>query len=44
MNCQHAGCRCQVEQGQQYCGDYCRQHATEGHEEHACECGHPDCM
>lgn len=43
MNCQHAGCKCQVDEGQQFCGDYCRQHSTEEHEEHACECGHPAC-
>jgi hypothetical protein len=45
MNCQHAGCTCTVEQGQEFCGDYCREHAAGGgHETHACECGHPGCM
>jgi hypothetical protein len=45
MNCQHAGCRCQVEQGQEFCSDHCREHAgMADHGEHACECGHAACM
>jgi hypothetical protein len=45
MNCQHMGCRCQVEPGQELCGDYCREHASDAsHEEHVCECGHDACM
>jgi hypothetical protein len=44
MNCQHMGCRCQAEQGEEFCGDYCRQHAGDAvHEEHVCECGHDAC-
>jgi hypothetical protein len=43
MNCEHQGCKCQVEEGQQFCSDYCREHAGAGHEEHRCECGHPAC-
>jgi hypothetical protein len=45
MDCQHEGCLCQVEGGQQFCSDYCRAHA-EGtqHAEHVCECGHPACQ
>jgi hypothetical protein len=45
MNCGHEGCTCQVEAPDQFCSDYCREHA--GHtpgEGHACECGHPDCQ
>jgi hypothetical protein len=44
MNCQHMGCRCQAEQGEDFCGDYCREHAGNAvHEEHTCECGHDAC-
>jgi hypothetical protein len=43
MNCEHAGCKCQVAEGQKFCSDYCRGHAGEGHEAHACDCGHPAC-
>ena len=44
MNCQHEGCTCQVEAGQEFCSDYCRDHASEtGHGAHACGCGHPGC-
>jgi len=43
MNCEHEGCKCQAEAGQQFCSDYCREHASEQHESHSCECGHPDC-
>lgn len=44
MNCGHQGCTCQVEQGQEFCGDYCREHAGhQDHDTHACECGHPGC-
>jgi hypothetical protein len=44
MNCQHMGCRCQAEQGEEFCGDYCREHSGDAvHEEHMCECGHDAC-
>jgi hypothetical protein len=44
MNCQHMGCMCMVEPGQEFCGDYCREHAADpAHEGHRCECGHPAC-
>jgi hypothetical protein len=46
MNCQHVGCRCQVESADGYCCEYCREHGThaEGADDHACECGHDPCM
>ncbi|HEX2425322.1 MAG TPA: hypothetical protein VHM47_05505 [Actinomycetota bacterium] len=44
MNCEHMGCMCLVEPGQDFCSDHCRQHASDPtHEEHRCECGHPAC-
>jgi hypothetical protein len=44
MNCQHMGCGCEAEQGEEFCGDYCREHAGDAaHEEHRCECGHDAC-
>ena len=44
VNCQHMGCRCQAAEGQEFCGDYCREHAADAaHEEHRCECGHDAC-
>ena len=44
MNCQHMGCGCQAEPGQEFCGDYCREHSGDAaHEEHMCECGHDAC-
>jgi hypothetical protein len=30
MNCQHAGCKCQVAQSQEYCSDYCRGRSVKG--------------
>jgi hypothetical protein len=44
MDCQHEGCLCTVEDGQEFCSDHCRQHAEGTHEEHVCECGHPACQ
>lgn len=42
MNCRHEGCTCQVgDEG--FCSDHCREHAGDGHDTHACECGHPAC-
>jgi hypothetical protein len=44
MKCRHEGCTCLVEAGQEFCSDYCRDHAAEtGHGTHACGCGHPGC-
>jgi hypothetical protein len=44
MNCEHMGCMCLVEPGEDFCSDHCRQHASDPtHEEHRCECGHPAC-
>jgi hypothetical protein len=44
MNCQHMGCMCMVEPGQDFCSEYCGQHAGDpAHEEHRCECGHAAC-
>jgi hypothetical protein len=46
MNCGHQGCHCEVEQGQEFCSDHCREHAGDAAHggEHACECGHAGCM
>ncbi|HEU4526777.1 MAG TPA: hypothetical protein VFT80_02475 [Actinomycetota bacterium] len=45
MMCTHMGCRCDVAEGQEFCGDYCREHAAETeHAAHECECGHPACQ
>jgi hypothetical protein len=45
MNCRHEGCGCQVAEGQEFCSDYCRDHAGEpGHGQHTCGCGHPECQ
>jgi hypothetical protein len=42
--CPHEGCNCKLEEGKQYCSDYCEKHAThEGHVAHDCGCGHPGC-
>lgn len=44
MNCEHMGCMCLAEPGEDFCSDHCRQHASDPtHEEHRCECGHPAC-
>jgi len=44
MECRHDGCTCQVGQGEEFCSDYCRQHAGDmAHTGHGCECGHPGC-
>lgn len=45
MNCLHTGCLCAVEQAQQFCGEYCREHAADTeHADHACACGHAECQ
>lgn len=45
MGCLHMGCRCDVSEGQEYCSDYCREHAAEAdHAAHECACGHPACQ
>jgi hypothetical protein len=43
--CNHAGCRCEVGAGQDYCGDYCEQEPQTGMESrlHTCRCGHEPC-
>jgi len=43
MQCAHEGCRCQAEDD--YCSDYCREHAgsAEHAEGHSCGCGHDAC-
>jgi hypothetical protein len=34
----------QVGPDQPFCGEYCRDHASDAsHEEHVCECGHREC-
>jgi hypothetical protein len=44
MNCGHTGCTCQVEAGQEFCSDHCRERAADAaHAGHACGCGHPGC-
>lgn len=44
MSCHHEWCLCLVDQGQEFCSDHCREHASEGDRgKHACECGHPAC-
>jgi hypothetical protein len=44
MRCAHTGCTCVVGEGEDFCGEYCRDHsAGAGHEQHSCECGHPGC-
>lgn len=43
-NCAHEGCRCQVPEGQEFCGDFCRDHVAGGPTGEACGCGHPDCQ
>jgi hypothetical protein len=45
--CAHAGCKCTVPAGTQYCSDHCAQAArgTPGGAAHGgqCGCGHPAC-
>jgi hypothetical protein len=44
MRCGHDTCRCEVEAGQEFCSDHCREHAgMSDHAEHVCECGHAAC-
>lgn len=40
--CLHEGCNCVVEEGNQYCSDFCREHAGPPMEK--CDCGHPGCQ
>jgi hypothetical protein len=40
--CAHIPCTCQVESGQKYCSDSCKD-AGSGEVEIACECGHTTC-
>lgn len=44
QNCAHEGCRCQVEQGEEYCGDFCREHTASGPTGEPCGCGHAACQ
>ena len=45
MGCAHDGCMCRASEGQEFCSDYCREHAGETeHVAHACECGHDACV
>lgn len=45
MNCMHGGCLCEVRSEEEFCSDYCRNHATEAeHAEHDCGCGHDACQ
>lgn len=43
--CNHAGCRCEIEPGEKYCGDYCREEPFTGMEQKpmSCRCGHEPC-
>ena len=45
MECNHVGCRCEVREGQDYCGDFCQQELSTGMEFplHTCRCGHEPC-
>ena len=43
-NCGHEGCKCQVAEEQDFCGDFCRQHVSEGPTGEPCGCGHPECQ
>ncbi|HEY3519449.1 MAG TPA: hypothetical protein VGK80_00220 [Rhodanobacteraceae bacterium] len=50
QRCRHEGCRCDVESGQQYCSDHCR-NADENPDRAdmrvqggACGCGHAECI
>ncbi len=38
----HIPCLCDVPNGQEYCGDICREAGSE-EVEIACQCGHPAC-
>lgn len=40
--CAHIPCMCDVEPGQEYCGDACRDAGSED-VEIACQCGHATC-
>lgn len=45
-NCKHEGCSCAIpkERADGYCSDYCQKHGSkEGHQKHACTCGHATC-
>jgi hypothetical protein len=44
MNCEHEGCGCQVEAGQSFCSDFCRDHVSSGPTGEPCGCGHPECQ
>jgi hypothetical protein len=43
--CNHAPCRCEVDEGQDYCGDYCRQEPQTGMDAGpaVCRCRHAPC-
>lgn len=40
--CAHIPCRCEVADGEQYCGNACREAGGED-VEIACQCDHPQC-
>jgi len=40
--CAHLPCLCNVPQGQEYCGEVCRDAGSED-VDIACQCGHPAC-
>ena len=43
--CNHVGCKCEVREGQDYCGDFCQKEPQTGMEFplHTCRCGHKPC-
>jgi hypothetical protein len=44
MTCLHEGCTCETDRDQEFCSDYCLDHAgREDHAGHGCECGHAGC-
>jgi hypothetical protein len=43
--CNHAQCRCEIEEDEEYCSDYCREEIHTGMESVplVCRCGHSPC-
>ena len=48
--CKHAGCKCTVRPGEEFCSEHCKQAGTQGAQgtgtgvsPEACHCGHADC-
>jgi hypothetical protein len=44
MLCGHEGCRCEIDDGEDYCSNHCQEHSDDlDHSTHRCECGHAAC-